>query len=101
MASFEEQLAELESVIARLEEGGLPLDESVSLFERGMMLSKSCKQQLKSAESRIQAVTEPDEDGPVRLEDIEVEVDDDEEDDEGEVFGDDDERDADDCGFRG
>ncbi len=98
MASFEEQLAELESVVARLEEGGLPLDESVSLFERGMLLSKACKKQLASAESRIQAVMEPDEDGPVRVEDVEVEVDEDgdEEDDEGEVF--DDERDEEDDG---
>ena len=66
MASFEEQLGELEQVVAKLESGGLTLDESVQLFEDGMRLSKACKAQLASADSRIQVLLEPSEKGAVR-----------------------------------
>ena len=79
MASFEDQLAELEKVVDRLERGDLTLEENVGLFERGMVLSNACKAQLSSAESRIQVLLEPSEDGPVRVEDLAVEVVEDEE----------------------
>ena len=81
MASFEEQLAELEKVVDRLESGGLSLDESVKLFEDGMRLSNACKAQLSSAESRIQVLLEPEEKGPVRVGELDVEVDEDEDED--------------------
>lgn len=73
MASFEEQLTELEKVVEQLERGDLPLEESVSLFERGMQLSEACKGQLASAESRIQILLNPRERGPVRVETLEIE----------------------------
>jgi exodeoxyribonuclease VII small subunit len=86
MASFEDQLAELEKVVEQLERGDLTLEDSVGLFERGMHLSNACKTQLASAESRIQVLLEPEEDGPVRVEDLDVPDDEDadetEEDDE-------------------
>ena len=85
MASFEEQLSELEQVVAKLESGGLTLDESVTLFEDGMRLSKACKAHLASADSRIQVLLEPSEKGAVRLEDLDVEVDEDEDDEYGSV----------------
>lgn len=75
MAAFEEQLAELEKVVERLEEGGLALDETVDLFENGMKLSKSCKSQLASAEARIQVLLAPEQGGPVRTEDVDMDVD--------------------------
>ena len=78
MASFEEQLAELEKVVDRLESGGLSLDESVKLFEDGMRLSNACKTQLSSAESRIQVLLEPEEKGAVRVGELAVETDEDE-----------------------
>ena len=81
MASFEEQLAELEKVVDRLESGGLSLDESVKLFEDGMRLSNACKAQLSSAESRIQVLLEPEEKGAVRVGELDVEVDEDEDED--------------------
>ena len=74
MASFEEQLTELEKVVEQLERGDLPLEDSVALFERGMQLSDACKGQLTSAESRIQVLLNPREKGPVRLEELAVEV---------------------------
>ena len=81
MASFEEQLAELERVVDRLESGGLSLDESVKLFEDGMRLSNACKAQLSSAESRIQVLLEPEERGPVRVAELNVDTDEDEDED--------------------
>ena len=72
MASFEDQLAELEKVVEQLERGDLTLEDSVGLFERGMHLSNACKTQLASAESRIQVLLEPEENGPVKVEDLDV-----------------------------
>lgn len=83
MASFEDQLAQLEQVVDRLETGGLPLEESVALFEDGMRLSKACKAQLSNAESRIQVLLQPEGRGKVRVEDLVVEVDVDEGDEDG------------------
>ncbi|WP_213806367.1 exodeoxyribonuclease VII small subunit [Granulicella sp. dw_53] len=56
MATFEEQLAALESVVERLERGELALDESVQLFEEGVQLSNACKKVLDAAEGRIQVL---------------------------------------------
>jgi exodeoxyribonuclease VII small subunit len=82
MASFEDQLAELEKVVDRLERGDLTLEENVGLFERGMVLSNACKAQLSSAESRIQVLLEPSADGPVRVEELAMAVAEDEGDEE-------------------
>jgi exodeoxyribonuclease VII small subunit len=84
MASFEDQLGELEKVVEQLERGDLSLDESVSLFERGVHLSNACKAQLSSAESRIQVLLEPSEAGPVRVEELALTVADEEGDEDDE-----------------
>lgn len=84
MPSFEEQLTELEKVVEQLERGDLSLEESVSLFERGMVLSEACKEQLAGAESRIQVLINPREKGPVRVETLVMAE------DEAEVEGEDD-----------
>jgi len=78
MASFEQQMAELEQVVAQLERGDLTLEENVALYERGVQLSRSCRQQLAEAERRVQVLQEPSEDGPVRVEEMALEVADDE-----------------------
>lgn len=75
MPSFEEQLAELEKIVDRLERGDLTLEESVSLFERGVHLSNACKTQLAGAESRIQVLLNPEQKGPVRVEELALAVD--------------------------
>ncbi len=54
MASFEESLKQLESIVAKLERGDLPLEESVRLFEEGIQLSNACKTDLESAEGKVQ-----------------------------------------------
>ena len=84
MASFEEQLAELETVVERLERGDLTLEENVSLFERGVHLSNACKKQLSNAESRVQVLLEPEAGGDVRVEELAVAVADGEEDEDEE-----------------
>jgi exodeoxyribonuclease VII small subunit len=58
MATFEDRLTALESVVERLERGELSLDESVRLFEEGVQLSTACKKELETAEGRIQVLVE-------------------------------------------
>jgi exodeoxyribonuclease VII small subunit len=54
MASFEESLKQLESIVGKLERGDLPLEESVLLFEEGIKLSNACKTDLETAEGKVQ-----------------------------------------------
>lgn len=72
MASFEEQLTALESVVERLERGELSLDESVRLFEEGVKLSDACKKELEAAEGRIQVLVGQGS-GGVKMAELEVE----------------------------
>jgi exodeoxyribonuclease VII small subunit len=81
MADFEKRLADLETIVERLEQGELPLDESVRLFEEGMKLSESCKKELNDAEGRIQVLIERA-GGKIKAQEFEVETDV-EEDEEG------------------
>lgn len=54
--SFEEALTQLEDLVSRLEEGGLPLSEAVDHYERGMSLAAYCAGQLDNAELRIRQI---------------------------------------------
>lgn len=51
---FEAALAELEAIVQRLEQGELPLEESLRQFERGVVLTRSCQKALRQAEQKIQ-----------------------------------------------
>lgn len=55
--SFEEALRELEQVVGKLERGEVPLDESISLYERGAALKKRCEAKLKEAEEKVAKLT--------------------------------------------
>jgi len=55
--SFEEALRALESIVRRLENGDVPLDESISLYSEGEALRKQCMERLQTAEARIQKLT--------------------------------------------
>ena len=55
--SFEEALVALGETVRRLEQGGLTIDESVALFERGMALAEVCNARLDAAELRISQLT--------------------------------------------
>lgn len=51
---FEQSLAELEAVVARLERGDLPLDEALKTFERGVELTRHCQGALRVAQQRVE-----------------------------------------------
>ncbi len=52
--SFEKSLGELELIVNKLEDGDLPLEDSLELFEKGIKLSRECRERLNSAERRIE-----------------------------------------------
>ncbi|KQR32336.1 MULTISPECIES: exodeoxyribonuclease VII small subunit [Rhizobium/Agrobacterium group] len=54
--SFEKAVAELESIVARLERGDVALDESIAIYERGEALKKHCEALLTTAEKRIEKI---------------------------------------------
>jgi exodeoxyribonuclease VII small subunit len=55
--AFEEALAALESVVAELEAGELPLEHALAAFERGVALVRSLQDRLRAAEQRVQILT--------------------------------------------
>lgn len=55
---FESAIAELESIVKKLEEGDLSLEQSLELFERGVELSRFCHGRLEAAERRIEVLDE-------------------------------------------
>jgi exodeoxyribonuclease VII small subunit len=54
--TFEQAVQELESIVARLERGDVPLDQSIAIYERGEVLKKHCETLLGAAESRIEKI---------------------------------------------
>ena len=55
---FEAAIAELETIVKKLEEGDLPLEKSLELYERGVLLSRFCHARLEDAEKRIEILNE-------------------------------------------
>jgi exodeoxyribonuclease VII small subunit len=68
--SFETSLVELEQIVAKLEDGDLPLETSLELFEKGIKLSRECRERLAKAERRIEILMK-DQDGNLTTEEIE------------------------------
>lgn len=54
--SFEAALRELETIVSRLEQGDVDLEDSISLYERGTALKAHCEQKLKGAEARLEKI---------------------------------------------
>lgn len=54
---FEQALAELEDIVKALERGDVPLEKSITLYERGDALKKHCDSLLKAAEARVEKIT--------------------------------------------
>ena len=69
---FDEGMAELERVVARLEAGELPLEEALAAFESGIALVRTLNQRLTEAEARIEVLTK-DAEGTLRLQPLERE----------------------------
>ncbi len=57
-------MSELEKIVTELERGDVPLEDSISLYEKGAELKKRCETKLKEAEQKVAAIT-LDEDGSV------------------------------------
>jgi exodeoxyribonuclease VII small subunit len=55
--SFERALEELETIVKRLEDGKVPLEESVAIYERGETLKRRCEELLRQAEARVDKIT--------------------------------------------
>jgi exodeoxyribonuclease VII small subunit len=55
--SFERAIEELESIVKRLEDGKVPLEESVAIYERGEALKRRCEELLRQAEARVDKIT--------------------------------------------
>ena len=55
--SFEEAMKELESVVAKLESGDVPLEDSIKLYERGAALKEHCQKKLSEAEEKVAQIT--------------------------------------------
>ncbi|MGB9629479.1 MAG: exodeoxyribonuclease VII small subunit [Thermodesulfobacteriota bacterium] len=51
---FEDALKKLEKVVSKLEDGNIPLEESLKLFEEGIRLSRFCNQKLEEAEKKVE-----------------------------------------------
>ncbi len=56
--AFDEALAELQQIVARLEAGGQPLEETIALYERGVALHERCARLLADAELRVKRLVE-------------------------------------------
>lgn len=61
--SFEDAMKALEAIVERLESGEAPLEDSITLYERGALLRKHCEDKLKDAEMRVEKIVQG-EDGP-------------------------------------
>ena len=55
--SFEKALKELESIVGRLERGDVELEESINIYERGVVLRDHCDRLLKQAEAKVEKLT--------------------------------------------
>lgn len=61
--SFETRLKELEEIVAKLEREDVPLEESIALYEKGMVLHRSCEKILSEARLRIEKLSMADDAG--------------------------------------
>ncbi|MGQ0483954.1 MAG: exodeoxyribonuclease VII small subunit [Hyphomicrobiales bacterium] len=71
--TFEKALAELESIVEKLESGKVDLEQSIAIYERGEALKKLCEKLLKDAEARIEKITLKPDGTPAGTESLDVE----------------------------
>jgi exodeoxyribonuclease VII small subunit len=70
---FERAIEELESIVRRLEEGKVPLEESVTIYERGEVLKRRCEELLRQAEARVEKITLDAQGKPAGAEPLDIE----------------------------
>jgi exodeoxyribonuclease VII small subunit len=71
--TFERAIEELETIVKRLEEGKVPLEESVAIYERGELLKRRCEDLLRQAEARVEKITLDAQGRPTGTEPLDVE----------------------------
>lgn len=72
LLSFEDAMRELEQIVQKLETGNTPLEDSISLYERGAKLRDVCEMRLKKAQLRIEKIVSV-EDGMAKTESVNFE----------------------------
>jgi len=70
--TFERAIEELESIVKRLDDGKVPLEESVAIYERGEALKRRCEELLRLAEARVEKITTDASGQPVGTEPLDV-----------------------------
>ncbi|MFA4909742.1 MAG: exodeoxyribonuclease VII small subunit [Desulfobacteria bacterium] len=68
---FEDAVKKLESIVTRLEDGDIPLEESLKLFEEGVKLSRFCSKKLDEAEKKVEILMK-DKDGRLKPQPFDV-----------------------------
>ncbi|WP_106769942.1 exodeoxyribonuclease VII small subunit [Paenibacillus faecalis] len=56
--SFEEAMTQLEAIVSQLEDGDVPLEKAIDLYQKGMRLSQMCSQKLEQVEQKIEMIVE-------------------------------------------
>ena len=62
--SFEEALAELETIVRQMEQGDVELEKSIAIYERGAELKKHCESRLKAAELKVEQIVQGSDGAP-------------------------------------
>ena len=70
---FERAIEELESIVKQLEDGKVPLEKSVEIYERGEALKTRCEELLRQAEARVEKITLDSSGKPTGSEPLDVE----------------------------
>ena len=60
--NFEESIKELTDIVGKIEQGEIPLEDSIEQYEKGMTLINHCKEILRQAEDRIEKISKQEED---------------------------------------
>ncbi len=69
---FEKKLIRLEEIVAKMEAGDLPLEDSLKFFEEGVKLSQECNKQLAQAEQKVKVLLSIDGNGTATTEDFQI-----------------------------
>jgi exodeoxyribonuclease VII small subunit len=56
LPDFEQSLTELEALVAKLEQGDVPLEEALKTFERGVALTRQCQSALRNAQQKVEVL---------------------------------------------
>ncbi|HSG31722.1 MAG TPA: exodeoxyribonuclease VII small subunit [Thermodesulfobacteriota bacterium] len=71
MKKFEKSIEELKDIIDKLESGNIPLEDSLSLFEKGVKILNSANKKLSQMEKKVEILIK-DSDGKIKREDFDT-----------------------------